>query len=258
MDEISLRRLIGCVQAGSPHAPDPSERLSVLNHFFGYRSVPERSPFIDPDISVRLQAARLGFRHVHLNLISVGLDQVPNADQVDSLLDGAIAFVRRVYGNVGIGIGRIERGQLLAADAQGFDQITSGEEGQELTDSFSFAGDNDGIDAFFVRSLVWEDEDVAGQSPIDGSCDNDGKGSGLIVDFSGGGSGATIGRALGHELGHYLGLSHTDVHTFLFDDPEAKSLENMMTSTGAGPLDEITDLQASIMRQHCMMRPPCR
>ena len=215
----------------------------MLKHFFGYTEVPAHSEDRNEDIRVRLQAERLrAGPRFDLNLILVGHDALP--EHVDRTQDRNIAYARRLYASAGIAIGRIKRSRISVAKADGLEHIDSTSEACELWESFSSPDDHNGIDVFVVHSYRQDGEHKGGRSPVDGSCNNDGKDSGLLVTFNGGEAN------FAHEIGHYLGLNHPE--------PTAANLDNpMFEGIGASAAARFSAEQAAIMHEHCMMRGPC-
>lgn len=240
MAVISIRELMQCLTGAST----ATATLSVLNHFLGYTEVPRQSVARNEEIRIRTQAERLRFfPRFDINLIFVAPETLPLS--VHRRHDENIAYARRLFASAGIAIGRIKRFKISLEDADGFEEIDSASEAGDLFACFSSPAEDEGIDVFVVRLFQRGDEFKGGHSPVDGSCNNDGKRSGLLVVFNGGSAN------FAHEIGHYLGLEHPD--------PEEASsatdpmLEGAIAFAGA----EFSIEQGECMRDHCMMRLHC-
>ena len=99
-----------------------------------------------------------------------------------------------------------------------------------------FSVDNDGIDGFMVLTYAGN---RVGSSQSPGSCDKDGKSSGVVVEIGQGNSELTA-TAFAHELGHYLGYDdHSeDPHNLMFEGQNYRQL---------------TANQGETMRGHCLV-----
>lgn len=157
---------------------------------------------IDPgargELSVLGQVKLLKGRHVHLDLIRVGLEEFTLTDERE--IDIAVQFAREIHARHGLGIGRVSRWFISVADADGYLSIDSECEAFDLIDDWYAPGD--GIDVFFVQDL---DMGLAGATPT-----NDPEG--VVVEIQGN---VSSGVALAHELGHYWGLEHVSTPTNL-------------------------------------------
>ena len=252
MATISIRQMAGCIETDLPFLPHPKKKgkLSLLNDFFGYTTVPQKTSRGESEpVSVRRQVTLLRTRpHINLNIIKMGLDQMSiSPSKVDSIIDNAIAVARRAYAEVGIAISRIKRGYILAADARGFEHLESSGEAHDLFDEFSFPKKNGGLDVFLVRSYQNDGVHKGGRSPCDGSCDQKGSDSGVAVVFHKSNA-IGVGIVMAHEIGHYLGLDHLD------DDH--RDPYNIMDEGGKTGTASFTASQGKTMREHCMMRLP--
>lgn len=248
----SLRDLAGCIGLNR------NGRISVLADFFGF--IRGRVP-TDPDssvtaaVSLSQQFARLKGRHIHLNIIKVGLDTLSDADEAEALhkIDYAIYRIRNIYRSVNLGVGRIKHFFVLNADADGRGDLGSEDEAEALWDAWTVAGA--GIDVFMVRNIS---ADFVGLSPVDGNCDKNGKDDGLIGGEVGR-SFERVARTFAHEVGHFLGRPHNH------DDGECPTStagrNNLMAQTGCVISVRnsvlLTSGQGSDMRDHCSVRNGC-
>jgi hypothetical protein len=203
-----------------------SGTVSVVRDFFGHRT-PTPAP-----LSVRTQLLLLQGSHVHLNFIRTAALNDMLLRRVDAALQGA----RALYAAAGIGIGRIRR---FAPIHGGFEIIMGDDVALDLFDSWSAPGD--AVDVFLALSIAGPS---GGKSPIDGSCDKDGKDSGMVVAVVDAGGPVLLATAITHELGHYLGLVH---------DTNPANL--MFASAPNG--GQLGPSQAATMKDHCFMRGGC-
>jgi len=220
----SIRDLARCINLGNP------DDFRVVRDFFGYQTgAPE-------DLSLLQQVRRIKRRHIHLNLIRVGIESFTNNDEQE--IDAAVQATREFYDQVSLGIGRVERYFITTADANGQDNINNGADAEALTDKWTVP--NDALDIFFVLTYAGS---TLGRSRRDGPCDKNAKGmDGSVVAIE-----STVnltGFVLGHEAGHYLGLEHVGDNTNL-----------MFRSVPNG--GNLTSGQGDDMRDHCFTDPSC-
>ena len=256
MSDISARTLLSRVGA------NPAADQSLLLRLFGFRRrrVPA-DPVAGVTASVSLRALAEDYErpHIHVNVIAMGFDAF-GAGEAAAIeeLDYCVLRLRDIYRPRNIGVRRVLHFEVDAADADGFDVIAGGDEATDLWRSFSV--DNNGIDAFVVRSI----SGLLGRSPRPGRCSKGNKRDGLVA----GGVQAShdsISRTFAHEIGHYLGLRHNHddgtgtqncptttttrrnlmAQTRCTDNPPAVTVRNAILITGA---------QGSTMRDHCMVR----
>ncbi len=217
----SLKKAAQCIGI----APD----FRVVKDFFGYVTGAPKT------LSLLTQMRLLQGKHIHLNIIRTANFKLAELKRIDA----AIQFAREVYGPVGIGIGRISRFRVPQG---GYEIIMDWDVALDLWDSWS--ADNDGIDAFFCFYLNGPE---SGRSPEPGSCDKDGKDSGLFVgvlDNLVKGQ-ESLGHALAHEIGHFLDLAHDDDQQNIM----YKSVPNGAQLRGG---------QVGAIRLHCSMRGACQ
>ena len=149
---------------------------------------------------------------------------------------------------LGDGVEDPEVGRRIGAAAVGnYTIITNGAEATDLTDDFS--GPNDGIDVFWVQSVL----NAGGFSNSDGPCDKDEKDerTGAVLEVSG--SRRFTGVLLAHEVGHYLGLgTGPGIGNLMGTDPDGDGIDSINSNSTA-----ITNAQANTMRSGCWVRAAC-
>lgn len=235
---------------------------SLLFNFFGFiRSrVPPDPVTTTASVSVLGQIRNVQQKHVHLNVIRVGFDAIAGAtaqDQALQTIDYAIYRTRINYSAVNLGVGRVLHWFITAADADGYDDLGSEDEADDLIAGWSVP--NNGIDAFVVRNI--SDSDFVGKAAdIPGDCDKESKDDGLVAGEASR-TGDAFARTFAHEIGHHLGLSHN--HGGDPDCPDTTAgCNNLMaqtrcaTSCGGGTRVAIllTGSQGTTMRGHCSVR----
>ncbi len=196
--------------------PGISGDVSVLRDFFGFRR--RRVP-TDPVATERAEVRALQQidaiqgRHLHINHICIGwLWEASDADRDTGLekMDYAIYRTRRIYAPAGLGIGRVELWWINQDNADGFDDIGSRDECDELFERVTV--DNNAMDCFVVRT-VSASGFVGRAADIPGDDEKGGKDDGVLAGGIDRGGGFTLGwerfaRTYAHEIGHYLGLEH--------------------------------------------------
>jgi hypothetical protein len=202
--------------------------FSVVGDFYGYLAKPE-------DLSVLTQVGLLQGRHVHLNLIRVGIESFTPDDEAE--IDGAVQNTRDHYEQVSLGVGRVLRFFVTTAEANGHEHISSDGEAEALTHDWTVP--NDAIDLFLVTSLF----PGLGHSPIEGPCDKNGvRMNGCVVRLVG--SPISTGFAVARFAAQYLGLRDSDDN------------QNLMFNTVPNG-GELTPSQGANMRDHCFVNGGC-
>ncbi len=234
---------------------DTSGSVSVLFHLFGFvRSrVPEDPCTTDTaEVSLLSQLNAMQGKHVHLNIIRVGIDNF-TADEVEKI-DYAIYRTRKIYRTRSIGIGRVEHYNVTSADAGGKDDLGSEDEAEDLTHDWTVP--NNGIDVFMVDNI--SDSDFVGLSPVDGPCDKNDKDMNGVIGGEVNRSSERVARTFAHEIGHYLGEPHNHGD----DCPtSASGRANLMAQTRCADsvCDSVllTSAQGNNMRDHCFVQDGC-
>ena len=257
----SVRGIMECLGLGTDGT------VSILGDFFGFirRKVPT-----DPVTTVTAQASVLALirgaqkKHIHLNVIRVGFDAISGSasaqDTALEKLDYAIYRIRTIYGQVNLGVGRIQHWFITAAEADGMDDLSSEDEADDLIAAWSVP--NTGVDAFVVRNIS-NANFVGKASDIPGECDKEAKDDGVVAGEIGRGFEA-VARTFAHEIGHHLGLSHN--HGAKPNCPgTTNGCNNLMaqtrcaTSCGGGIRAAVllTSSDGTTMRSHCAVRNAC-
>jgi hypothetical protein len=210
-------------------------KLSALHDIFGYDRIPE-------PLSLRRQLELVRGKSINgINLIMVGTEDFASGDRDD--IEAMVQFTRNVYAKVGLGIRLVDSWfGIPKAQAGGFTPIDDEGEADDLMDSFAVLS-NSLLDVFFVHTIT--DDFVGKTNSIDGPCDKDGKGHGVVVELTN--NAGFDGNTLAHELGHYLGLVHDGAVSNLMGD----SGGNSNSSTG------IMQSQGDTMKEHCSVGDVC-
>lgn len=250
----SVKSIMNCIGV------DTGGSVSVLFHLFGFFR--GRVP-ADPCTGTTAQVSMLDHlnslqgKHIHLNVIRVGIDDWTEAE-IDKL-DFSVFSARQIYRTRSLGVGRVQHWDVSSSDADGKDDISSEDEAEDLTHDWTV--DNNAIDVFIVSNIS---ADFIGLSPVGGSCDKDDKDMNGVLGGEINRSTEGIARTFAHEIGHYLGLPHN--HGGDPDCPDTTTgCNNLMaqtrcaTSCGDGICAALllTSSQGNTIRGHCFVQDGC-
>jgi hypothetical protein len=242
MADISVRATAASCLGVSPP-------FSVNSQLYGYifRDAAGTVGITQPR-SLKRQLQLMKGRSINICIFLVGHENdfsgVVTLAQVISV-QVAMQTVRDLYAQVNLGVRTLFWRRIGMADVGNYVIITDRPEAVDLTDDFS--GPNDGIDVFYVQSIL----NAGGWSTITGPCDKDEKDemTGCVIELSS----SILGILTAHEVGHYLGLVH------------GTTITNVMgvdsNGDGIGELDStstnLTASQGTTMRGHCAVRGLC-
>lgn len=242
MADLSVRQTASSCLGVSPP-------FSVNSHLYGYIFRDQNgSVGISQPRSVKRQLELMKGRAINICIFLVGHENdfsgVVTLAQVIAVQQ-ALQTVRDLYGQVNLGVRTLFWRRIGMAEAGNYTIITDRPEAVDLTDDFS--GPNDGIDVFFVQSIL----NAGGWSTTPGPCDKDEKDemTGAVIELSSG----ILGILTAHEVGHYLGLQHwTTITNVMGVDSNGDGIGELnSTSTN------LTSSQGTTMRGHCAVRSPC-
>ena len=234
---VSMRQVAsGCLgRSGS---------VSMRRDVFGYVYGPPNRPY-----ALKLQLERAKGRAFNFSAILVGhrddfSGTISRADV--TRITYAIQRTRELYAQVNLGIRKVYWTYVPEDEVGNYTTITDAAEARDLTEDWS--ADNDGIDVFFVQSIL----NAGGWSVQSGPCDKGEKGfSGAVIELSG--SDDFTGVLTAHEVGHYLGLGTGPNSTNVMGvDSNNDGIDEISTASV-----NLTSSQGSTMRSHCSTRGPC-
>ncbi len=238
-----------------------SGTVSILRQLFGFargRVPGDPEPAVVSQVSIREQLRALDGDHFHLNVIRVGADLFTNPDDFDKI-DYAIYRTRIIYRAADLGLGRVLHYNINEADADGYEDIGSAAEADEMIHHWSV--DNNGLDAFIVDNISAGFIGKAGC--IDGPCDKDDKDPPGILGGAADASWEKLARTFPHEIGHYLGLKHNHGGDTCptSDSGNRRLMAQTKCPQDAGiPLREavtLTSGERSTIRSHCLVQDGC-
>ena len=231
--------------------------LSVRRDIFGYIWGP-----IDRTLSVKNHLELIGGTAFNLSIFLVGHEPDFSGEfsQDDARrMQAAIDWMRELYAQVGLGVRKLYWRYIPMAEAitdtNDFTQVDQSGV-QELTESFS--GPNDGIDVFFVTSVIGAGgfsfvNDFEGEG---GPCDKNVQDvrTGAVLELKN--TDSFTGILLAHEVGHYLGLLHAgDVTNVMGDGGGIANIDDVTEPSGGSV--NLTMAQGNTMKAHCSIQPPC-
>jgi hypothetical protein len=242
MADLSVRQTASSCLGVSPP-------FSVNSHLYGYIFRDQNGTVgISQPRSVKRQLELMKGRAINICIFLVGHENdfsgVVTPAQVIAVQQ-ALQTVRDLYGQVNLGVRTLFWRRIGMDDVGDYTIITDRPEAVDLTDDFS--GPNDGIDVFYVQSIL----NAGGWSTTPGPCDKDEKDemTGAVIELSSG----ILGILTAHEVGHYLGLQHwTTITNVMGVDSNGDGIGELnSTSTN------LTSSQGTTMRGHCAVRSPC-
>jgi len=245
----SVKSIMNCIGV------DTGGSVSVLFDLFGFfRSRVPADPCstATAEVSLLNHVRSLQGRHIHVNIIRVGIDNFTDAE-IDKI-DYAIYKARNIYRTVNLGLGRVEHYDVPSSQSDGKDDLGSEDEAEDLTHDWTVP--NNGLDVFMVDNI--SDTDFVGISPVNGPCDKDDKDMNGVIGGEVNRSTAGVARSFAHEIGHYLGLEHNHGD----DCPTtAAGRANLMAQTRCADstCDSVilTRAQGNTMRDHCSVQNGC-
>lgn len=182
---LSVRNLAECLGINGD--------FQVVRDFFGHQTgAPEQ-------LSLFRQLHLVRQYHVDINVILVGSESFGWREQQE--IDGAIAYMRRVYGSVNYGVGRVRWFDITHDQANGHDHIADDGEAKDLTQEWSV--DNLALDVFFVLTYAGS---TIGSAPRKGPEGKNAWGSMTGVVLAIEGTPFDTGQVLAREVCRYLGL----------------------------------------------------
>jgi len=244
----SVKSIVNCIGV------DTSGTISILGNLFGF--IRQRVPN-DPcstttaQVNVLGQVKALQGKHIHLNVIRVGIDNFTSTE-VDKI-DYAIYRTHKIFNTRNLGVGRVEHYDVTSSEAGGKDDIGSESEAEDLTHDWTVP--NDGLDVFMVDNIS---ASFVGLSPVGGPCDKDDRDMNGVLGGEVNRSSSRVARTFAHEIGHYLGLPHNHGD----DCPTTASGKgNLMAQTRCADSVcnsvQLNSSQGNTIRSHCFVKSGC-
>ena len=236
----SVRSILNCIGVNT------SGNVSVLRRLFGF--IRQRVP-TDPvssvtaQVSVLKQLNSLQGRHIHLNIIRVGIDNFTSAE-VDKI-EYSIYKARNILNTRSLGIGRVNHYNVTSGQANGRDDIGSDDEAEDLTQEWTVS--SNGLDVFMVDNIS---AGFVGLSPVPGPCDKDAKGMNGVLGGEVNRGSERVARTFAHEIGHYLGLPHRN------NDPDNLMAQTSVANSVRNSV-ELSSGQGNTIRGHCSVQNGC-
>jgi hypothetical protein len=246
----SVKSILDCIGVNT------SGGVTILGNMFGFwrlRVPNDPCSTARAQVSLLEQVKSLQGKHIHLNIIRVGIDNFTDTEL--ERIDYAIYKARRIYNTRNLGIGRVEHYDVTSSAARGRDDIGSESEAEDLTQDWTVP--NNGIDVFMVDNI--SDPDFVGISPINGPCDKDSKGMEGVLAGEVNRSAEGVARTFAHEIGHYLGLKHN--HGDDNCPTTASGRDNLMAQTRCAnsvcDSVQLSSSQGSKIRSNCFVKSGC-
>jgi hypothetical protein len=234
---VSMRQVAtGCLGLSGPI----SMTTGVFGYVFGLPSRP---------IALKRQLELAKGTAFNLSVILVGhrTDFSGTISRADvARITYAVQGTREIYAQQNVGVRKVFWTHIPEEDVGNYTIITDKPEAEDLTEDWS-AG-NDGVDAFFVQSIL----NAGGWSTTPGPCDKSDKGmSGAVLELSGSDDFTSV--LLAHEVGHYLGLEHaSSINNVMGVDSDGNGIGEISTSSTG-----LSSSQGSTMKTHCSMKGAC-
>lgn len=233
-----------------------SGRVSFCGHILGFLADQNVPAPLNPDrprsmISLTDYVHLLKVTYFNVQIIIAGSDLLNVNDR--KAINYAIYRLRDIYRMAGIGVARVTRVDLTAANSQGHATVST--QADILQTGTDITTDGDFIPVVLPANMNVSVTNpngtvsvTLGQSPIGGPCSpRTGPGQrSSVVGIQGEGT----GRTLAHEVGHFLGAQHP-----------ATPDNSLMTQTGSVPSGNAFDAVSInagdeiIMLRHCAMHP---
>lgn len=233
------------IRSTALHCLGKTGTISVYRDVFGY--IFGR---IDRDLRVREHLERIKGPSINLVTFLVGYEDESDSFWTESRLlrvQHAIDLTREIYAQADMGVRSIFWRSIAPPESDPFIAVDAGQ-ATDLTEAYS--GPEDGIDVFWVVSVI----DADGWSNSEGPCDKDDNGrTGAVLQIANL-SDDGAGVLLAHEVGHYLRLEHANsINNVMGHDRDG----NGIGKTDAALSRNLNSRQADLMHDSCWTRGPC-